>query len=83
MMRNLSASAVEAATIGLGLRLRVAREAKGLSQQALGRSLGGPQSLVSMYELGQRKLIVPEFIAVARALDLEPATLLAAVEADG
>jgi transcriptional regulator with XRE-family HTH domain len=50
-----------------------AREAQGLNQTQLGKTLGRTQSFVSNYERGQRKLGVPEFIQITRALGLDPA----------
>lgn len=51
--------------------LKAAREAKGLSQQALGQLAGAPQSHISKIESGQVDLRVSSLIQIARALDLE------------
>jgi transcriptional regulator with XRE-family HTH domain len=56
--------------------LIAAREAAGMNQTELGKALGRTQSFVSNYERGQRKLGVPEFILIARALGVEPTELL-------
>jgi transcriptional regulator with XRE-family HTH domain len=45
-----------------------ARHAAGLTQMALSRKLGKPQSFVSKYEGGERRLDVVEFLEITRAL---------------
>lgn len=42
------------------------RKAAGLTQQQLAARLRKPQSFVSKYETGERRLDVPEFIRVSR-----------------
>ena len=56
-----------------------AREAAGMNQTELAKAVGRTQSFVSNYERGQRRLSVPEFILVARALGVEATELLAKV----
>lgn len=56
--------------------LVAARKNAGLTQAQLARKLSRPQSFVSKYEHGERRLDVVEFIDVARALNLDPADLL-------
>jgi transcriptional regulator with XRE-family HTH domain len=80
MMRGLAASAVVTGTIGLGKRLRGAREAKGLSQAKLAEKLGVAQSVVSNYEIGKRRLDIVEFIVLTKLLHLKPASILAEIE---
>jgi transcriptional regulator with XRE-family HTH domain len=53
------------------------RKAVGLSQAALAARLERPQSFVAKYELGERRVDLVEFVAVARALGREPGELLA------
>jgi transcriptional regulator with XRE-family HTH domain len=53
-------------------RLIEARHEAGLTQTQLAKLLRKPQSFVSKYELGKRRLDVIEFVMVARALDIEP-----------
>ena len=53
--------------------LIAAREKAGLTQQQLADRLGRPQSFVAKYEGGERRIDVVEFIAISRALDLDPA----------
>lgn len=48
----------------------------GLTQVALAKKLGRPQSFVSKFERGKRRLDVIEFLEVARALSLDPARLI-------
>jgi transcriptional regulator with XRE-family HTH domain len=53
-----------------------AREAAGLSQYDVAEHLNRPQSFVSKYERGERRLDVIEFLEVAHALSANPFTLL-------
>jgi len=57
------------------LLLRVRKERK-LSQWDVAKKLGRPQSFVSKYESGERLLDVIEFIAVARAMGVDPNDIL-------
>ena len=53
------------------------RRAAGLTQAELSQRLNRPQSFVSKYERGERRLDVVEFIGeVAKALGVDPAKLL-------
>ncbi len=52
------------------------RKAAGLSQEALAERLGRPQSFVSKYETGERRLDVIEFLEVAEAIGFSPSELL-------
>ena len=58
-----------------------ARKAAGLTQIELAGKLKRPQSFVSKYERGQRRLDVVEFLDVARVLDLDPVSVLANLQA--
>lgn len=51
--------------------LRTAREAKGLSQRALGRLAGVPQSHISKIESGAVDLRLSSLVELARVLDME------------
>jgi transcriptional regulator with XRE-family HTH domain len=53
-----------------------ARRRAGLTQVQLARKLGKPQSFVSKYELGERRLDVVEFLDIAHALGVKPESLL-------
>lgn len=57
-------------------RLRVRRERLGLSQSDLAERVGWKQQKISLIELGARRLDVLEYIALAKALDLSPASAL-------
>jgi ribosome-binding protein aMBF1 (putative translation factor) len=64
-------------------RLSEARRALGLRQVDLADQLGRPQSFVSNYERGDRRLEVSEFITIARVLGLDAAALVAELAAEG
>ena len=53
-----------------------ARKAAGMKQVELAKALGRSQSFVSNYERGERRVDVPEFILVARALGADAKELL-------
>jgi transcriptional regulator with XRE-family HTH domain len=53
-----------------------ARKRAGLTQVELAERLGRPQSFVSKYERGERKLDVIEFCEVSRALRIDPVVFL-------
>lgn len=55
------------------------REKAGLTQRDLAERLGRPHSYVAKIEGGERRVDVIEFIALARALKLDPMKLLAKV----
>ena len=52
-----------------------AREACGLSQRQLAELLKRPHSVIGMIESHQRQVNVAEFIAIAEALEADPAEL--------
>jgi transcriptional regulator with XRE-family HTH domain len=56
----------------VGLVLADARERAGLTQQQLAKLLRKPQSFVSNYESGQRRIDVLELMRIADALDADP-----------
>ncbi len=55
--------------------LKKARERRELSQRELAALLKRPHSVVGMIESHQRQVNVPEFIAIAEALDSDPIEL--------
>ena len=59
--------------------VREARKANGLSQAAVARALGRPQSYVADFERRERRLDVIEFLAFADAIGFDPAVVLANV----
>lgn len=56
--------------------LRDERKKAGLTQAKLAKRLRRPQSFVSKYERGDRRLDVVEFIEVALAIGFDPHELL-------
>lgn len=58
-----------------------ARETRKLTQADVASRLGKPQSFVSKYETGERRLDVIEFLAVCKALEIRPADVLKALGA--
>jgi transcriptional regulator with XRE-family HTH domain len=52
------------------------RRKAGLTQQELANRLKRPQSFVSKYENGERRLEVIEFVEICRALKEDPGSLL-------
>ena len=55
------------------------RSKAGLTQADVAKRLKRPQSFVSKYETGERRIDVVEFLAVAQALNSDPARLLKAL----
>jgi len=53
-----------------------ARKEAGLTQVALAQKLSRPQSYVSKYERGERRLDVIEFFEVAQAMRIDPFNVL-------
>ena len=56
--------------------LAQARKAKHMTQARVAAKLGKPQSFVAKYETGERRLDVVEFLDVAEAIGIDPATVL-------
>jgi transcriptional regulator with XRE-family HTH domain len=57
--------------------LVAARNAQGLTQEQLARALGRPQSFVSKYERGERRLDFVEVLEIAEVLHADPCDLVA------
>lgn len=57
-----------------------ARKKHGLTQHAVATALGKPQSFVSKYESGERRIDLVEFFCIVRALGEDPLTLLTEME---
>lgn len=53
-----------------------ARQSKCLTQTEIATRLGKPQSFVSKYESGERRLDVVEFLEVCQALSVKPNSIL-------
>jgi ribosome-binding protein aMBF1 (putative translation factor) len=56
-----------------------ARQAAGLTQSQLSKTLSRPQSYVSKYERGERRLDLIEFLEVAKALGADPHALIKSI----
>jgi len=56
--------------------LMQARKEAGLTQIDVAKRFKKPQSFVSKYETGERKLTVGDFLAVCEALNIDPIALL-------
>jgi transcriptional regulator with XRE-family HTH domain len=63
--------------------LATARKTSGFSQLQLAEKLRKPQSYVSKYERGERRLDVLEFFLVAEALGIEPFRFLKGIYGKG
>lgn len=53
----------------IGLKIQLAREEKGFSQEQLARAMGCSQSALSNYEKGKRRLYLSQLEALAEILD--------------
>jgi len=62
------------------LRLVETRKAAGLTQVEVAEALGKPQSFVSKYERGERRLDVIEFFDVALAIGIDPFEFLRSLQ---
>lgn len=56
----------------VGIKIRLAREGAGLSQDALAHALGYRAAMISAFEAGKRRLKVEDLAALCRALDRPP-----------
>lgn len=56
--------------------LRQARQAADLTQAELSKQLGRPQSFVSKYERGERRLDVVEFMEICERIGVEPLDMM-------
>lgn len=54
-----------------------ARKSVGITQSELAERLGKPQSFVSKFESGERRLDFPEWVDVIAVLGLDPAAFVA------
>lgn len=59
-----------------------ARRKRGFTQSQVAALLNKPQSFVSKYERGERRLDVVEFLEVCKALKANPAAILRRLETD-
>jgi transcriptional regulator with XRE-family HTH domain len=65
----------------VGACLAAARMRANLTQVELARRLGKPQSVVSAYEAGQRRLDLVEFMVIVRALGANPVEIFSEIAA--
>jgi transcriptional regulator with XRE-family HTH domain len=63
----------------VGFCLAASRRRASLTQQELAARLGKPQSFVSEYERGQRRVDVVELLVIARSLGADPLDLFAEI----
>lgn len=63
----------------VGACLAAARRQANVTQQALAAQLGKPQSFISEYERGQRRIDVVELLMISGALRADPVQLLAEI----
>ena len=61
----------------VGGLLAAARRRANVTQQELAARLGKPQSFVSEYERGQRRVDIVELLVISRALGADPVDLFA------
>jgi transcriptional regulator with XRE-family HTH domain len=61
--------------------LREAREAAGFTQAQLSQRLGKPQSYVSKYENGDRRLDLIEMLEVCRIVNADPHEMIDVISA--
>jgi transcriptional regulator with XRE-family HTH domain len=57
-----------------------ARKDANLTQEALSAKLSRPQSYVSKYERGERRLDVIEFLVIAEAVGFDPVRLIRSLQ---
>ena len=63
----------------VGACLAAARQQANLTQVELARRLGKPQSFVSAYEGGLRRVDLIEFLLITRALSADPVDIFAEI----
>lgn len=64
------------ALVGLGAAIRAARQAKGLSQEALAELAGIDRSYMGGIERGEHNLAIMNLLKIADALGIKVSTLL-------
>lgn len=64
----------------IGLCLAEFRTSRSLTQTDLAKTLRKPQSFVSDYERGERRIDLAEFIVIARGIGIDPQVAFKGVE---
>ena len=59
-----------------------ARKAQGLTQVEVAERLNKPQSFVSKYESGERRVDVVELLEICKVLKIKPITVIGKLEVD-
>jgi len=67
----------------VGAVLLEAREVRGLTQDQLAAKLRKPQSFISSYERGQRRVDILEFLTIVAAIGADPIKTFAAIVKSG
>ena len=57
-----------------------ARKATDITQQGLATRIGKPQSFVSKYDRGERRLDIVEFVIIAKEIGLDPSGVVREIE---
>jgi transcriptional regulator with XRE-family HTH domain len=57
-----------------------ARKVAGLSQRELSERVGKPRSFISKIESRERRVDIVEFIAIAKGMNMDPASLLTEIQ---
>ena len=65
----------------VGESLAAARKEKGMTQRELADRLMKPQSFVSAFEAGQRRIDILEFLRIAAAIGADPVALFTGIAA--
>jgi transcriptional regulator with XRE-family HTH domain len=63
--------------------LIAARKTAGLTQTELAKRIGVDQAFISKYENGDRRLDVLEFLKIAEALNVDPASIMQVLREGG
>lgn len=70
----------EAFAVALGASIKAARNRRGLDQEELAKRIGVAVRTMSRYETGERDASLKTVRAIARALDMDAATILGMAE---
>jgi transcriptional regulator with XRE-family HTH domain len=76
METEQQASGPDPIDVEVGLRLRVIRKSRGMSQDTLGKALGLTFQQVQKYERGTNRISASMLVRAARALEVDPGAIL-------